>query len=70
MKLKDFLNQLDEGYDNPGVQDGTGPYKNSARGEKGPGKGKGRGNCPKREEYDSKEEYEKALKKWKEKNEV
>ena len=55
MKIKEFL----EGYRGErGVPDGSGP---------GPGRvGRGMGNCPKREDFDSEKEYKKALKKFRE----
>lgn len=68
MKFKDYIKQLEEGYDNRGVQDGTGPYKKSAmaqQGRIGPKAGRKLGKCPIREDYDNKEEFEKALEKWK-----
>lgn len=73
INLKELLNELDnelssEGRDQRGVQDGTGPFKGSAMaaaGRKGPGAGRGLGKCPKEKDYDTKKEYEKALKKWK-----
>lgn len=69
MNLEDILSELlKEGYDNPGVPDGTGPFKGSAVGRRGPGSGRGRGNCPKPKDFDSEKEYKEALKKWKKEN--
>jgi len=65
MKLKKLLNKLNselqtEGYKGiRGIPDGSGPSPNMS--------GRGKGNCPKLEDFDSKEEYEKELKKWKSK---
>jgi hypothetical protein len=67
--LKDLDNELTtEGYYIRGSQDGTGPNKDSAMaamGRTGPKSGRKMGNCPDREDFDSDEEYEKAVKKWK-----
>ena len=60
MKLKELLKQLEEGKNKRGTQDGTGPF----HGE-GPGTGLGKGKCPKREDFKTKKEYEKALATWK-----
>lgn len=68
MELKDTLDKLNkelknEGYKGTrGVPDGSGPGPGLA------GKGRRKGNCPKREDYKTDEEYEKALKDWKKKN--
>lgn len=73
MNLSDFLSKLEEGADRRGVQDGTGPYKGSAMaasGKRGSRAGYKRGNCPKREDFDTEEEYKKALDKWNKENNV
>ena len=63
MNLKDFFEQLEtEGYEGTrGVPDGSGPAPRMS------GKGRRMGNCPKREDFESDEEYEKAMKAWKKK---
>lgn len=51
MRLSDFLRELEEGFNNPGVPDGTGPYRGSAMaaaGRRGPMSGFGRGGCYKK----------------------
>lgn len=66
MTFKQFL----ESYKERGKQDGTGPYKDSAMangGNVGPKSGLKKGNCPKREDYDSDESFDEAMKKYKEK---
>jgi len=56
--------KVKKSYNKRGVQDGTGPYKDSAIGNKGPSSGRMLGKCPKRENYETEEEYEEAMKKW------
>ena len=58
MTLQKLLDELTESWEViKGVPDGSGPEKT----------GKEMKNCPKRKEFDSDEEYEKALKAWKKK---
>jgi len=60
MTLQKLLDELTESWEViKGVPDGSGPEE--------AGKGKEMENCPKRKEFDSDEEYEKALKVWKKK---
>jgi len=60
MTLQKLLDELTESWEVvKGVPDRSGPEE--------AGKGRGMGNCPKRKEFDSDEEYEKALKVWKKK---
>ena len=61
MKLKELI--IKEGWKGTrGVPDGSGPSPGMA------GKGFRRGGCPKIEDYKTRKEYLKALKKWREKN--
>ena len=60
MTLQKFLDDLTESWEViKGVPDGPAPGMAD--------KGRGTGNCPKRKDFDSDEEYEKALKVWKKK---
>jgi hypothetical protein len=65
MNLKEFFEQLEEGWAGTrGVPDGSGPAPGMS------GKGRRMGTCPKREEFDSDEAYEDAMKEWKKKNNI
>lgn len=61
MNLEEFMDkQINEGWKGErGVPDGSGPAPGEA------GKGRKIGNCPKREDFETEEEYKKALATWK-----